>query len=204
MIFVFIACIFSYLIGSIPTGYIFGKLVKKIDIREYGSGNVGATNVFRTIGKGYGITVLVIDFLKGFLAVILLAHFIARYAPEIDLLSLYRISIMIGALSISGHIWTCFLSFKGGKGVATTAGVLLALAWPVLLLALLIWVIIFAKWRYVSLASIVSASLLPVFSIVFGKDILFIIFSSAISITGVYKHKSNIKRLLSGDEKKLL
>ncbi|HPS20148.1 MAG TPA: glycerol-3-phosphate 1-O-acyltransferase PlsY [Candidatus Omnitrophota bacterium] len=203
MLYVIIGVIAAYFLGSIPTGYIFGKVLKKIDIRECGSGNVGATNTFRSVGKIPGIIVLVIDFLKGYVAVTVLPMFVQQFFTERDLSAEY-IFILFGAAAISGHIWTVFLNFKGGKGVATTAGVMAGLAPLILLLSFVCWLVIFVIFRYVSLASIIAAITLPFFAVIFQKSIMFVLFASILCIVGVYKHRANIKRLFNGEEKRLL
>jgi len=199
----FFAVILAYLIGSIPTGYIFGKVLMGIDIREHGSGNVGATNVFRTIGKIPAFAVLAIDFAKGFIAVTLLPFIFAHVfrCPLND--STINWYILMGAAAIMGHIWTVFLEFRGGKGVATTAGVLAGLSVVLFCTALAVWVIVFVVWRYVSLASISAATALPVLSVAFNKDVYFVVFCSIFCLLGVITHRSNIRRLLQGKEKKL-
>lgn len=202
MMYIPLAVLAAYLIGAIPTGFIFCKLLKGIDIRQHGSGNVGATNVFRTLGKGPGIAVFVVDFSKGLLAVTVIPFVFKKLFPEMSMLngSLY---LMLGAAAIAGHIWTVFLNFKGGKGVATTAGVMAGLAPFLLLAGLIIWVIIFLIWRYVSLASIFAAISLPLLAALTGKGLYFIFFCSILCIVGIYSHRSNIKRLLNKTEKKM-
>lgn len=203
MIFVAAAVLAAYFIGAIPTAYIFGKILKGIDVREYGSGNVGATNVFRTVGKGPGIAVLVLDFLKGIFAVTVIPAVLQKVGFDVRTDGSFVI-LMLGAAAIAGHIWTVFLKFKGGKGVATTAGVMAGLS-PVLFLSCFgVWVIIFAIWRYVSLASIAAAAALPVFAVLTGQGIGIILFCAVLCMVGVYSHKSNIKRLLQGQEKKII
>jgi len=204
MIYIILAIILAYFLGSIPTAYIFGKVLKGIDIRRHGSGNVGATNVFRTVGKVSGIIVLVIDFLKGFIAVTLLPFYLQKFLPEPIASYPFNIVIFLGAAAVCGHIWTVFLGFKGGKGVATMAGVVAGLSAVVLFSCLGVWILVFAIWRYVSLASIVVAVILPVFAIASGGDLYFLIFCAIFSIIGIYRHRENIKRLIQGTEKKLL
>jgi glycerol-3-phosphate acyltransferase PlsY len=202
MILIILSIIVAYLIGSFPAAYVFGKVLKNIDIREYGSGNVGATNVFRTVGRIPGIIVLVIDFLKGLLVVTIIPVILARFMPD-EILPAY-VYILLGAAVIAGHIWTIFLKFKGGKGVATTAGVMAGLA-PLLMAAcLLVWIVVFAVWRYVSLASIIAATALPIFAVFSGKSLSLVIFCSILCIVGIYSHRSNIRRLIRGKEKKLV
>ena len=203
MISLLLSLIFAYLIGSIPTSYIFAKVLKKIDIRKHGSGNVGATNVFRTVGKIPGIIVLLIDAAKGVLAVSLLSEvFLSNWTGITLGLEFYK--ILLGICVISGHVFSVFLKFKGGKGVATTAGVLIALAPGILLACLLVWVIVFAIFRIVSIASITASLFLPIFAIIFYRSFYFVIFCVLLSLASVYKHKANIRRLLRGEEKKLI
>lgn len=184
----------SYLLGSIPTGYIICRLLKGIDIRSFGSGNIGATNVSRVVGKLPGVVTLVLDILKGFIAVTLIPLLIAN---KTDLLR-----IMCALAVISGHNWTVFLKFRGGKGVATTAGALLGLLPIVFLLCFCVWCIIFIIWRYVFLASIISAITLPVFLVLFKESKIFLVLGIIVAVIGIIRHKENIKRLLKGEEKR--
>lgn len=192
----------AYFLGSIPTAYVFGKLLKKIDIREYGSGNVGATNVFRTVGKIPGIIVLLLDFLKGLAAVTLIPIILAKISPTVTEYSF--LYIFLGAAVIAGHVWTAFLRFKGGKGVATTAGVMAGLSPWLLLASFIVWVIVFSVTKYVSLASIIAATSLPIFAVIAGENFYFIVFCAVLCIVGVFGHRSNIRRLILGEEKKIL
>lgn len=195
----------SYLIGSIPTAYIFGRLFKAIDIRQHGSGNVGATNALRVLGKGPGIAVLAIDILKGLLPVLFLGGLILKktaFSQEIIL-------VCLGMSCICGHIWTLFLNFNGGKGVATTLGVLIGLSFrisgltPVLGMILLTWLLVFLPTRFVSLSSIVSALALPFYLACFGQSRFMIFTGAVLSLFTIYRHKENLKRLSQGKEKKL-
>ena len=200
MIRLIVGMILAYLIGSFPTAFLFAKFLKGVDIRKVGSGNVGATNVYRSVGKLTGFAVLFIDILKGAIPVFLFPPILQLgfdSNPELP-------RILIGSSAIIGHVWTVFLRFKGGKGVATTAGVLLALSPKVLGCAFIVWVIIFAISKYVSLASIIAASLLPIFGYFFTKNITLTIFFTIVAILGILKHKSNISRLLNGTEHKVL
>jgi len=190
--------ILSYLIGSIPTAYIFGKLYKGVDIRQYGSGNVGATNVFRVLGRGAGTTVLLLDILKGILAVAVVA----------DMLGLVEVfhRILLALSVVSGHNWTVFLNFKGGKGIATTLGVLIGLTIriavirPVLLFTVFIWIVCFFVTGIVSLSSIVAAVFLPILMVLTNQSIEIICLGVIFCIFVVLRHRPNIKRLLSGQE----
>lgn len=196
----------SYLLGSIPTAYIFGRLLKGIDIRKFGSGNVGATNAFRVLGKGWGLVVLLLDILKGFLPVVLLG---GLFTKQLDLNQAQNIFIAIGLGCISGHSWTIFLKFKGGKGVATTLGVLLGLALKipglsiVLGLTVLVWFVSFLIVRIISLSSVLAALSFPVFTILFRQSTVVISLGILLSIFIILRHKSNIKRLLEGKESRL-
>jgi len=209
MVWIIIGIIISYLIGSFPTAYLFGRLLKGIDIRKFGSGNVGATNAWRVLGKSAGITVLALDILKGFVTVSVLAKFIALktgYALKIDSVAVELLLITMGLFCILGHSWTVFLNFKGGKGIATTLGVLLALALRiagfklVLAATLLAWIVIFAVTRIVSLASILAAIFLPLFTVFFNQSKILIITTLILSLLTIFRHKANIKRLLQGKE----
>lgn len=190
----------SYLIGSIPTAYIFGRLLKGIDIRKFGSGNVGATNAMRLLGKGPGILVLLLDVFKGFVSVVFLGD---MFGPD----QLSR--IILGVSCISGHNWTIFLNFKGGKGVAATFGVLLGLAVKipglriVFLLMVATWFLVFILSRIVSLSSVISAVSLPVYMVLFRQSRILVISSIILSLFLILRHKSNLKRIISGEEKRL-
>lgn len=184
------AVLLSYLLGSIPVGYIVCHIVKGIDIRTVGSGNVGATNVARIAGKGWGIVTLSLDILKGFAAVSLAGK-------ESDLL---RVACALAV--ISGHNWTIFLKFRGGKGVATTAGALIGLAPIAFLSSFCVWCIVFIIWRYISLASIIAGISLPVFLALYREPKIYLALGILAAIVGVFRHKENIKRLINGQEKK--
>ncbi len=196
----FLGIIISYLIGSVPTAYIFGRLLKGVDIRQFGSGNVGATNVFRVVGKFPGLVVLLIDILKGFVCVTYVASFF-MYAAPFTRPELYK--VLIGLAAIAGHNWPLFLKFKGGKGVATSAGVVIGLIPNIFWLGFFVWCIVFFITGYVSLASIIASILVPLFTLIFGESSEVIIFMSLLCILIVYKHRSNIKRLSNGQEKRI-
>ena len=183
----------AYLLGSIPFGYIFAKLFGKTDIREHGSGNIGATNVLRVMGWKLALPVFVLDLLKGFMAV-----FLAKIVDSGSLLPLAA-----GILVMLGHSFPLFLGFKGGKAAATAIGVLLALSGWVTLALFAAAVLILAVTRYVSLASVVGSLLVPIFFWLFGFDLPHIIFGLAVAALVVFRHQANIKRLLSGTEPKL-
>ena len=185
----------AFLLGSIPTGYLVAR-AKGVDIRQHGSGNIGATNVFRTLGKPLGIFVFVTDALKGFAAVWLAG----RFGGASD-----WAGIIAAVAVIAGHNYTPWLGFKGGKGIATSAGVLLALMpWAVLCIAI-VWFVVFKVSRYVSLASISAATALPVavaalWSAGCGGNGPLLGFSVLISALAIWRHRTNIQRLRAGTE----
>jgi len=191
----------AYLLGSIPAGYLVAR-AKGIDIRSVGSGNIGATNVFRILGKPAGILVLVGDGLKGFAACAWLADFVVQLfavAPG----QIGNLRIVAGICAVLGHNYTCWLKFKGGKGIATSAGVYFALAPLAAGIALGAWIVMFALSRYVSVASIVAAAALPT-AVWLTKDSVFLgIVTTALGLLAIYKHKGNIQRLLNGTERRL-
>jgi len=193
---IFLGCaIISYLLGSIPTGFLWGK-ARGIDIRAVGSGNIGATNVMRVLGRGPGIAVLLLDAAKGFLPV----FFAPRVFPGVDRSGL---QIICCISVIAGHNWTCWLKFKGGKGIATSAGGLLAFLPGPLLCALGVWLVVFAIGRYVSLASISAAVAIPIATWLIEKDGTLCAFAAVLGAVAIYKHKSNIRRLLAGTENRV-
>jgi glycerol-3-phosphate acyltransferase PlsY len=185
----------AFLLGSIPTGYLVAR-AKGVDIRQHGSGNIGATNVFRTLGKPLGVFVFMVDALKGF-AVVWLA---GRFGGASD-----WVGIIAAVAVIAGHNYTPWLGFKGGKGIATSAGVLLALMpWAVLCIAI-VWFVVFKVSRYVSLASISAAAALPVavaalWSAGCGGNGPLLGFSVLISALAIWRHRTNIQRLRAGTE----
>ncbi len=190
----------SYTVGSFPASYVYGKLTKGIDIRDFGSGNVGATNVYRTLGKAAGGIVLFIDIAKGMLAVFALAPLALRFSPE---LSLMRAKLLAGLFSILGHIFSPALNFRGGKGVATSAGVLLGVAPLTLGLSAAIWLIVVLLSHYVSLGSILAVASLPLFVWVSRGEAELVLFAFVLAGIIIARHSSNIKRLLKGEEKKI-
>lgn len=196
----FLGLVGAYLIGSIPTAYIFGRLLKGVDIRQFGSGNVGATNTFRVIGKIPGLIVLIIDILKGFICVGYIANLFLYVSPAARP-ELYM--VFVGLAAIAGHNWTIFLKFKGGKGVATSAGVVIGLIPNIFWLSFSVWLIIFMLTGYVSLASIIASISVPIFTLVFGEPTEVIIFMSILCLIIVYKHRPNIKRLKNKEEKRI-
>ena len=208
MLWIILGIIISYFIGSIPTAFIFGRILKGIDIRQFGSGNVGATNALRVLGKGPGIMVLVLDILKGLVAVLFLGNFVLAKAKMVGI-SDEILRTLLGLSCISGHNWTIFLRFKGGKGVATTLGVLLGLAVKisglkiVLGLVILTWIFMFLIIRIVSLASVICGISLPIYMVLFKQSNFLIFFGMLLAIFIILRHGSNIKRVLQGKERRL-
>jgi len=206
MLWTIAALIISYLLGSIPTAYIFGRVLKGIDIRKIGSGNVGATNAMRALGKGAGITVLLLDILKGFIVVVFLGDY---FGNKPIFLQVQNLRIIMGLCCICGHNWTIFLRFKGGKGIATTFGVLLGLAvklpglGTIIGILVLAWLVVFLIWRIVSLASIVAAITLPVSILFFKQPVILIFVSVMLCVFVLIRHKSNLIRIAQGKEPRL-
>ena len=183
-----------YLLGSLPFGYIVGKLFKKIDIREFGSGNIGATNAFRILGPSLASLVVMGDIGKGILSIYLLKYL------NIDSSLILTIA---GLAVICGHDWSLFLGFKGGKGIATTFGVVFALNPIISILAVMVWGVVLIISRYASLSSICAIISIFVFTILFKQPYEYIGFSAIIIILGIFNHKENIKRLKSKKERKI-
>lgn len=194
---VFMLLVLSYLIGAIPFAFIFTKLVAGTDVRKVGSGNVGATNTSRILGLKYGVLVGILDVLKGFLAVFVLQLLLPENASEYW--------ILVGAIfSIIGHNWSIFLRFTGGKGVATTFGVVLrTLPLVFIICTVLVWLIVVVATKYVSLASMLGAISLPIQIIILRRNPYFFIFAVILALFIVFRHHSNIKRLLQGCERRL-
>lgn len=182
----------AYLLGSIPFGVLISKIYR-IDIRKIGSKSPGATNVLRTVGKKPALLTLLGDVSKGMAAVLLGKVFL--FSPNLF--------ACMGLAAIIGHDWPVFAKFRGGKGVATSLGVFLILTPLPLLLTLLIWLVVVAIWRYVSLASILAGVSLPLFVWLFYRAGFLVYISSAAGILLIYRHRSNIQRLLAGNENKL-
>ena len=192
----------AYLLGSLPTGYIAGRLVG-VDIRKVGSGNVGATNVTRALGKRFGYPVFLVDFAKG-LAAVMLAVIMAKAAQSsaqfVDLCA------ALGAIcSLMGHSYSIWLGFRGGKGVATLMGALFGINWITALIVCVVWIVVFEATRYVSLASIAAAVALPIALAImlFLKELptpIPLYFSFCLGAIVVVRHRSNLSRLVKGTE----
>jgi glycerol-3-phosphate acyltransferase PlsY len=189
--------VFFYLIGSMPTGYLLGRS-RGLDIRQHGSGNIGATNVWRVMGRNWGLVAFASDFLKGFLPLYLLR---TLSFPQGGSWSIALLLVICGLAAIIGHNYTPWLGFKGGKGIATSAGVLAALMPPVLAVALSLWIVATLITRTVSIGSLLAAVVLPPLAAWFypGEWVYFGLATLAGGLA-VWRHRSNIQRLLAGTE----
>jgi len=203
MILIIVILILAYLLGSIPSSVWLGKWLKGVDLREHGSGNAGATNAFRVLGKPIGIAVLAMDILKGFLAVNL-SHMQDAILPDSEAWMILRIAL--GFLAVAGHIFPVFAGFNGGKGVATMAGVGLAIHPYAALAAMGIYLLVFLIFRLSALGSLTAVISYPVWVIlVFQSEYKAIwVFSVAVPILIFITHRSNIARLIGGKEKPIL
>jgi glycerol-3-phosphate acyltransferase PlsY len=189
----------GYLLGSVPTGYLVAK-ARGVDIRQVGSGNIGATNALRVLGKPLGILVLLVDALKGALACGGLPRLAAVWGATVPAADPSGLAITAGVAAILGHNYTCWLGFRGGKGIATSAGVLLVLMPWVVLVVFGVWVLAFAVGRWVSLASICAALALPLVIWGFGHRPLILGLGAFLSALALYRHRANIQRLWAGTE----
>ena len=201
----------AYLLGSIPSAVWIGKKYYGIDIREHGSKNAGTTNMLRVLGKRAALPVFIIDYFKGFVAVILTS--LMRYDDNISEAWLINLRIIATAFVVLGHIYPIFAGFKGGKGVATLLGAGTGIYAPILMLCFGVWCLVFAIWHYVSLASMVAGCCYPTLVLIFStmtydanapfQSIPFIIFSWLVAILLVWTHRKNISRLREGTESKI-
>jgi len=187
-----IIIVFAYLIGSIPTGLLLAKAFGGVDIRETGSGNIGATNVYRTLGRKVGLLTLIGDCLKGVIPVVAA---ICLGLPGFWIAA-------VGLAAFLGHVYTVFLGFKGGKGVATALGVFLAASPLSVVAALVVFSLVLYKWRFVSLASVTAAACMPLLvTLISGKPET-VAMTIVIAVIVIYRHRENIKRLRAGTESK--
>lgn len=195
----------AYLLGSIPSAVWVGKKWYGVDVREAGSKNSGATNTFRLLGKKAGIIVLLLDVFKGFLAAILPVIIFNSEFEELIQTEVIHVQIICAITAVFGHVFPLFASFKGGKGVATSLGIVIGIHPPTALVCLLIFLVIFVITSYVSFGAIISALLFPVILIfVFSEtDPWLITFSLVLSLAVILAHRKNIGRLLKGEENKM-
>jgi glycerol-3-phosphate acyltransferase PlsY len=215
--------VLAFLFGSIPFGLLIAK-AKGIDIRQHGSGNIGATNVFRIVGKKYGIGCLLLDALKGFIPVLIAISVIqfegmknpmsvnalSQYAHHFSMPTAQIFQVLTGLCAVLGHNYTPWAGFKGGKGIATSAGVFVALMPAAILIMIVIWLLVFLISRYVSMASIIAAAALPLVTLwgswfhgkiqngTWNKPLFF--FTVILAVMAIWKHRSNIVRLRNGTE----
>jgi glycerol-3-phosphate acyltransferase PlsY len=189
------ALLLAYVMGSIPFGVVVGKLFYHVDVREHGSGNVGTTNVFRVLGKKAGVVVLVCDMLKGFVPAFIAAQFLRETNPWLV--------IFIAAAPVVGHMYSIFLKGRGGKGVATGAGVVLALVPLAFAVIAAVWVLLIIITRYVSLASLVATLLVPVFVFALGDPLPYKIAAVLVTVFIFWAHRGNISRLRHGTENRV-
>ena len=208
---IIVIMIAAYLLGSIPSAVWIGKKYYGIDIREHGSKNAGTTNMLRVLGKRAALPVFIIDYFKGFCAVILTS--LMRYDEAITESWIINLRIIATVFVVLGHIFPIFAGFKGGKGVATLLGAGTGIYAPILLLSFGVWCIIFAIWHYVSLASMIAGCSYPLFEIIFSTmtyddkapfgSVPFIVFSWVVAVLLIWTHRKNITRLKEGTESKI-
>jgi len=181
----------AYALGSLPSGYLSGRF-RGIDLREHGSGNLGATNVYRVLGAGAAVPVVVVDVAKGFVP--------AWLFPGWDGTAAAGLAVAYGLAAIAGHVWPFTLRFRGGKGVATGAGVLLALVPLATLVAFLVWIGVVSLTRYVSVGSIATATLVPMLAFAFDAPSTTVWFCAVVAVFVWWTHRENLRRLASGTE----
>ena len=193
MIWTALALLISYVLGSIPTGLWLGLRLRKIDIREHGSKNIGATNTMRTLGKGLGLIALAGDMAKGYIAVVAIAPLSGwEYAP-----------VVCGLATIAGHTWSLFLKFRGGKGVATSAGVFFGLAPVPMGIALAVFLMVIGATRMVSAGSILAAIAMSVAVFITSDDLALRIIATCVTLLVILRHRDNIRRILAGTENRI-
>lgn len=193
-----IACVVAYLLGSIPSSVWIGKAFFGIDVREHGSGNAGATNTLRVLGKPAGFTVLFLDFLKGFLA----ASLVFAHEQLSGSAHAMELKMLFGACAVIGHIYPVFAGFRGGKGIATLIGVVAGMDWKLALACFITFVIIVAITRFISVGSMLSGLLSGLYAglIHDWQEMNLVYFCMVVGVLVVYTHRANIKRLLAGNE----
>lgn len=184
----------AYLVGNLNFAYILVKFLKNEDVRNYGSGNAGTTNVLRVMGKKVALPVFLLDAFKGCLVVL-----IGRNALNLDPVFL----ILAGLAVVAGHNWPALLQFRGGKGTATTLGVFLTYDWEVAVIAIMIGMIVLAIWKMVSLTSIVGVTMLPIFALLLGRTTGEVIFAFVLCLFSIFQHRKNIGRIIQGRESKI-
>jgi glycerol-3-phosphate acyltransferase PlsY len=195
------AIILSYLLGSIPSAVWIGKMMFGIDVREHGSGNAGATNTFRVLGKKAGFFVLLIDFFKGLAStgLMFLQYDIIAHTTEFR-----NYQMLLGLVAVLGHVYPIFAGFKGGKGIATLLGAVVGISWYVALLCAIVFILSVWITKHISVGSMLGCILSPLFvRLIYGpNETIFIYFCSLVALLVIYTHRSNIKRLREGTESK--
>lgn len=193
----------AYMLGSIPTAVWVSQRFFGIDIREHGSGNAGATNTFRVLGKNAGIAVMIVDMLKGFLAVKL--AYLSIYSFNDQSTAFTNLQVTLGLLAVLGHVFPLFAGFKGGKGIATLFGMILGIQWVVALCLVGVFLIMLILTKYVSLSSITASVAFPILLLFIfkGQEPSYKLFAVATALLVVLTHHKNIQRLISGNESKV-
>ncbi|WP_445267275.1 glycerol-3-phosphate 1-O-acyltransferase PlsY [Staphylococcus aureus] len=197
---IIVMLLLSYLIGAFPSGFVIGKLFFKKDIRQFGSGNTGATNSFRVLGRPAGFLVTFLDIFKGFITV-----FFPLWLPvhaDGPISTFFTNGLIVGLFAILGHVYPVYLKFQGGKAVATSAGVVLGVNPLLLLILAIIFFIVLKIFKYVSLASIVAAICCVIGSLII-QDYILLVVSFLVSIILIIRHRSNIARIFRGEEPKI-
>lgn len=189
-----LSILIAYLIGSVSFSYLFGRMLKGIDIRKHGSGNAGATNTLRVLGVGPAVTVLLLDVAKGIVAV-----WLPVWLGQDEL----WFRVLCGIAVIIGHNWPVYFGFKGGKGIASTIGVMATLAFLPALVAGIVAILAIAVTRYVSLGSLLFTAIMPVMILVLNRPLPVLIISLLVAVFAFVRHRSNISKLLKGQENKL-
>ena len=206
MLTLIVIVLLSYLVGSIPTSIIVGKILRGIDIREYGSGNAGATNTFRVLGWKAGVFVIAVDIGKGVFATLVISKLNLTGVP---LLASTLLQIIAGVSAVCGHIWTVFAGFRGGKGVSTAAGMIIALYPIAFLICIAIFTIVLFTTRYVSVSSMIAAVSLPIVFVVLQQighrpvSSPLLVLSLIMAGLIIFTHRANIRRLLNGTENRI-
>ena len=186
----------AYILGSVPFGKIIAQRVAGIDITQHGSRNIGATNVARKLDIKWGIITMILDILKGFIPVTIFTFYASKTSSD------YQIGIVaVGLSALIGHQFSVFLSFRGGKGVATALGVCLAISLPATLMSLVLFILIVCKWNIISLGSIISASAMPLFMIISRESWPIFAGSLIFALLICFKHRGNIQRIIKGEER---
>jgi glycerol-3-phosphate acyltransferase PlsY len=187
-----LTAVIGYLIGNFASSYFLGKITKNIDIREHGSGNAGATNTFRVLGVKAGVIVFILDVLKGVLATLIGLWLTGNQLG----------AVLSGGMAVIGHNWPALLNFRGGKGIASSFGLILTMFPTIGLILFVIAAALIAATKYVSLGSIIAAILFPVLLVVFSQPPAIILVGTVLALIALYRHRENIKRLLKGKENK--